>query len=542
MGLNVVVASGSTGIGVYVNVPGSPILEPLEIPGGVGQYPRYPDVVEYRREHFIVGQPTSNLILLDDWLKLYKLGIEAPATAPTLAASGSGTVDGENIGYATFRQKIGDTIIHESNGSDPTATITFNGTQDRAWTDIPTTSDERVTHVVLYVSVDGAEPREVVELTIGTTTHTEETAVGALGGVMPTNNGVPPYARYAEIYHDRLWLSAGDDRVWYSELEDFESFGENSYIPTRDGERITALRRVRDQLVVGCRRVSYDIQGYDEQDFNMRKISPSIGFLSHFAAKNIDERLWFPSEDGMYTFDGSQFANRMDGVLRGYWREEFADNLVAYHAASAGIDSRWGVYRMLVKKPAPLKSFSWVGSFRDLEKGRPIRWSIDIRAREDNFFGQWDDGDGALKTITTSCDGVIREENVDSNGNDDGDEYQKQMTVLTGADYVGDAGGGLDHGKRFKDLEVYVENPTTAVTVNTYAGNPNCADGEPAEPFLIPATAVTGALSETRKKFGLTRTTGETMALELVAVAPVQVVYRGYAATWMEGPRTRGRS
>ena len=72
--------------------------------------------------------------------------------------------------------------------------------------------------------------------------------------------------------------------------------------------------------------------------------------------------------------------------------------------------------------------------------------------------------------------------------------------------------------------------------------NPNCADGEPAEDFRIPATAVSGALSETRRKFGLTRTTGETMATELVAVAPVEVVYRGLSGTWMEGPRTRGRS
>jgi hypothetical protein len=197
---------------------------------------------------------------------------------------------------------------------------------------------------------------------------------------------------------------------------------------------------------------------------------------------------------------------------------------------------------MLIKKPEPLRSYYWIGTYRDLESGRSIRWSIDIRAREDSVVGQFDTGDGAYSTVTGSCDGVIREENVDVDGTDDNDAYQKQMTVLTGADYVGDAGGGLDHGKRFKDLEIYVENPTTTVSVNTYAGNPNCADGEPAEPFRVLATAVTGALSETRKKFGLARTTGETMALELIAVAPVQVVYRGYAATWMEGPRTRGRS
>jgi hypothetical protein len=542
MPLNVVIASGSTGLGIYVNVPGSPIMEPLTVPGGVGQFPRYPDVVEYRREHFIVGQPTSNLILLDDWLKLYKLGMEAPATAPTLATTGGGTQTGDHIGYVTFRQKIGDAIIHESSGSDPSATITFTGTQQRAWSSLPTTTDVRVTHIVLYVSVDGAEPREVVELTEGTTTHTENIDPALFGQIMPTNNGVPPYARFCEIYHDRLWLSAGDDRVWYSELEDFESFGENSYIPTRDGERVTALRRVRDQLVVGCRRVSYDIQGYDEQDFNMRKISPSIGFLSHFAAKNIDERLWFPSEDGMYIYDGAAFVNTMDGKLRGYWREQFSENLIAFNAALAGLDSRWGVYRLLIKKGLPLRSFYWIGSYRDLETGRPIRWSLDIRAREDSSIGQFDTGDGAYTTVTASCDGQIREENVDSNGDDDGDTYQKQMTILTGADYVGDAGGGLDHGKRFKDLEVYVENPTTTVLVNTYAGNPNCADGEAAEDFRIPATAVTGSLSETRRKFPLARTTGETMALELVAVAPVEVVYRGMSGTWMEGPRTRGRS
>lgn len=542
MPLNVVISQGANGINIYVNEPGSDVMTPLAIPGGVGSYPRYPDKVEYRREHFIVGQPTSNLILLADFLKVYKLGMEAPATAPTLATTGGGTLTGDHIGYVTFRQKIGDTIIHESNGSDPTATITFTGTQQRAWTSIPTTTDERVTHVVLYVSVDGAEPREVTELTIGTTTHTENTATASLGGVMPTNNGVGPYARFCEIYHDRLWIAPGDDKVYYSEIEDFESFGENSYIPTRDGEKITGLRRVRDQLVVECRRVMYDIQGYDEQDFNMRKISPSIGCLSHFAAKNIDEKLWFPSEDGMYVYDGAQFVNVMDGKLRGYWREEFTDNLLAYHAATAGLDSRWGVYRMLIKKGIPNRSYYWIGSYRDLESGRSIRWSIDIRSREDNIVGQFDVGDGAYTTVTGSCDGVIREENVDADADDDGDTYRKQMTILTGADYVGDAGGGLDHGKRFKDLEVYVENPSSAVTVNTYAGNPNCADGEPAEDFTIAATAVSGALSETRRKFPLTRTTGETMALELVALDPVEVVYRGHSGTWMEGPRTRGRS
>jgi hypothetical protein len=548
MAVNVVINSGSAGIGIYVIEPGSSIFEPLEIPGGVGTYPRYPDHAEYRREHFIVGMPTHNLILLEDWLKVYKLGMEAPATAPTLAGSGGGTLSGDHIGYVTFRHKIGDEIIHESNGSDPSTTVTLNGSQQRAWSSIPTTSDERATHVVLYVSVDGAEPREVTELAIGTTTHTENTATASLGQVMPTNNGVPPYARYIEIYHDRLWFSAGDDKVWYSELEDFESVGEFNYINVRDGEKVTGLRRVRDQLVVGCRRVHYDIQGYDEQDFNMRKISPSIGLLSHFACKNIDERLWFPSEDGVYVYDGAQFVNTMDGKLRGTtresetWRYEFDNNLLAYHASIAGIDSDWAVYRLLIKKPTLPRSFYWIGSYRDLERGQPIKWTIDIRDREDNFVGQFDNGDGALKTVTGSCDGKIREENVDSDGDDDGDTYLKRMTLLHGADYVGDAGGGLDHGKRFKDLEVYVENPTTSVGVFTYSGNPNCADGQSAEDFSIEATDISGALPETRKKFPLTRTTGETMALLIEAFSPVSVVYRGHAGTWMEGPRTRGRA
>lgn len=548
----------------------------VSLPSGVTTFDRRPAHTEDRfKRRYVAGMYSKIVVFLEDQT-LWAAGIHKPA-APGLAAVGGGTINASNnIGYVAYRQKIGSTIVHEGDISDGSATVALNGTQQRQWT-LPTTApdDPRVTHLVAYVSVDGALPKEVFEVTLGTASHTEDTATLALGDPPPVDGqgnlrnarGVPPYTRFVSKYHRRAWYF-GDPlfpfRLWYSELDEFESVGPLNYLDMLENETVTGGGAGGDQFASFGQTVSYGIQGWDESDLRIFRTSPSIGCISHFAIVNINELLYLPSEIGpMVYVPGAGFRPLAHRELLTYWRDEYEAHPDAFDDCIAEDDRSSAIYKLLVIYPrvtsaadpfgdtSPASRY-FIGHYQGFDPsvgdGSALpQWTFDFRAREDSAMGRLRrSGSRRSDFYTGSCDGQIRKENVESDDDDDGDAYEKLLTIDT-PHYLPKAQVGDDsEGCEFTAATLYLKSEFSAWTIESRAGddsaylitNPNWTE-------TVPASAETlgnrSRVPKTSHAFGrITDTAGKGVMFRVKIPKARSVEYRGLALAWVDGIQVRG--
>jgi hypothetical protein len=439
-----------------------------------------PTFLQYRRRVYILGKFNPQMMVTEALTK-HQMGIEPPTQAPVLAASGTG-ITGTCFGYTTFLHKLPNgVVVHESNPSPVSNTIALTN-QGRAWSNIQTTSpNARVTHVRGYVSVNGASSRVAWERTVGVSTVTEATATLALGEQLSIARGVPPYAVFGELYHDRIWYVDGADRtkIWYSELEEPESVSPLNFFTTWDGDFVTGIKKTGDVLVIFTRGSAYALTGWDATDFTFRKISPSVGCISHHSIVDINGKLWFASQDGVFMYNG-QFHNMMKDMTT-YWRDAYLSNTAVYENSIAADDKFWHTYKLLIPEGGPVRYY--VGHYRGVEPelegdmGQPD-WVFDIRDRNDYTMGFIRSGNSRRDEFYTgSCDGYVRKENVEADNDDDGDTYQKAALVRFKHFLMDDAGGDITEGKRFDRLWTYVQSENGAWTLKMYGGDEWAGDG-----------------------------------------------------------------
>lgn len=538
----------------------------LTLPSGVQRIGRQPDFINYQKLTYMVGQFSPGLVFDPTNFKLYQLGIPPPGTAPTIAAASAiatGVTAADVVGYVTFAIKAPDgKILMESNPSPESNEIDLSG-QAVTWTVLPTVCFNPDVNVVrLWRSVAGSLPRLAAERPLGTTTATEEVPTLALGsplpntdGVLNNAHGVPPYSRFIESYHERGWY-AGDpnfpDRIYFSEVGKPWAVGPLSFLQTRDGENVTGLKKLRDQLVVFTKRATYVIQGWTSTDFVQTKVSPNIGCISHHSIVNIDNRLWFASEEGIYIYDGSGFYYQME-ELRDHWRDEYINSTFteAYEQSVGADDRYWRVYKLLIPKPPAsdtLLGFYYVGHYG---LGPQVEWSFDQRTRRDRSQL----GVGTIYFFTGSEDGFVRRDNQTTDLDDDGDTDARSILIRSSV-VLFDKPGGDDEegGKTFHKIYTYVESEHTTWQARIQAGDEEVyAAFTPDNTLYFWKDDVDASLLEVDDINGFDYTyvaksvhvhnpelvSGRGLMIEIAATSPDRLKYRGFGGYFGPGPAGR---
>lgn len=486
--------------------------------------------------------------------------MSAPTEVPLLTAgTGSGGTEGTLIPYVTKRHKIGDTIVHESNpvGGLP---VDFNGASHK-WGNLPTSDpEERATHVVGYLKRNDAVAREVFEIPMGSATFEENVPALSWGKQISFRRGIPPACRFAIPFHRRMFY-AGDLtqpwNVWWSEQDEPESVSEDNFLPTLDKDSVTAIGRANEnQLVTFSRRQMYEVLGFRggefgvAADFEMHKIDSSIGCISHHGLRNIHDRLVFPAEKGIAVYDGAPRYISLS-VLRDYWFDDYPTKIEAYENSWAVDDDVESVYLLFIRQPTSPTTFYYVVNYQDIEPstgtpqlGTP-RFEFDRRAREDSASSMMAlEGTNLRKRYTASCDGQIREENVRTNADDDGDAWQKKAMWQPRHDFYEDVGGDRWHGKFYTDFGLLMENENNAATLTFYPGDDSAVDGSPPAvrgTCTVPAGAVAGKVS--RQDFFLRPyLAGQGLSFRVEVLSPLNVEYAGNYGAWKEGLQTRPKT
>ncbi len=551
-----------TNLGYFsLNWPGTESAIGHDLPSGVGSYARRACMIEMKRRKVFAGQFTK-ILCYTEHNQLVTAGITAPLTAPVLATAVGTSLVGNVIVYVLFRHKRGTTIVQDSNLSTGSATVAFSGLHKPAITSIPTAADARVTHVVIFVSVDGALPREWVELALGTTSYSANVGTSDLGDTPPINaageltnsRGVPPYARFVRTFNSRAWYF-GDPRypyrVWYSEIDEMESVGAESFIDLKQRETITAGGMLGDTLGLFGQQAIYLLQGFDVEDFVLTRVDGTVGCINHFGMVDVNGIMYWPAEMGYYGWFGAPRLT-MKSKSAYLWQQQYQANPSRFELGHACDDRSQSIIKFLTIRTVTPRSRYWIGSYQNVDPtqggGGEMEWTFDFRGREDSAMGVLlSAGTVRGELYTGSCDGYIRRENVQDDADDDGDEYGKLVTLETGALAPAHQKGTYVEAFEFTWLDLFVMSENQGYTIEGRAGD-DSAYLLDTPPFTldVPASAATSGgrsrVPKTSERIHLHGLSGKTVSFKLLVLAPTDLEYRGLGIQFEPGVMTRGRA
>ena len=238
---------------------------------------------------------------------LEEFGIDAPATAPTLAAGAAGTPSGTYESRVTFVN--GNTGAESSAG--PTSSTVTVSSQKISFTSIPTSADTQVTKRNIYLRNTSTQANFYLAATIAdnsTTTLTydqADTLLVTLGPDTDENDRPPSGVRYLSWHRFRMF-AADDTKLYYSKPEKPEAFDADNYEPVgaQDGQRITGLISYGDVLLIFKDRSLYGLFGVDPTTWQVRLLSPDVGCVSHWSIVAADTSLYWWSDQGPMSMTG----------------------------------------------------------------------------------------------------------------------------------------------------------------------------------------------------------------------------------------------
>lgn len=535
---------------------------------------RKPVLLRYRRRTYVVGS-FQRPFMIDEFGHARAAGVRGPTVAPVLSdGSFTGGSTGNMIGYQTFLVKSGDRVIAESNPGPGSNMLSAAGT-GRLWSNLDwAPADSHVTHSRGYVSAEGEVPAMAWERVLATpgSTVTENVMTAALSIPLPVRispdgtitldryaRGVPPYTKYVEKYHEAFFY-AGDpqhpERIYPSRLFEPEAVNstpitvygrtEEPWLNTTDGMAVTGIKRQGEDLVVGTLKGIDVINGYTHGDYTIRRISDYWGVLSHFSMTRCGplSSLFFAAPQGPTIYNAGAFKF-VGGPIETWWRDNYKLHPETFRNSYGAEDRFWRSYKLLLPWFASAYTLYLLCDYETAEMGEPI-WVMDRRARRDECLGELlnTSEEDYYELLVGSCDGQVRRENVDSDGDDDGDSYQKLMTIRPAHKYPLGQEGDAEHGRTFVGLDVHLKHAGQPAVLSCYAGDDDAPSAaSPQWTVTSPATAAPSGerplTVQTSEHHEPTDLAGKGVTLKVEVTAPVDVEFRGWAFDHVPGPQSR---
>jgi hypothetical protein len=262
------------------------------------------EMVPFRNLLFIVNG--SDRPLKWNGSQVTLMGLDPPATAPTVTDSGAGNLNGTYSWKVTFVSPT-----HESNGSPASSTLTVTNRQVTL-SNIPTSTDPQVTKRRIYRTLAGGTIYKFVgEINDNTTTtFVDNVPDVSLGPDIPVDKDPPPNGAILEVFKNRVWMagvSGFPQRLFFSEYFEPEAWPPTYFVdlPLAQGDKITGLKVLGDVLVVYGKNQPLIILGETPFDFVVRRTFANVGAESQRAIVKVENTHVFLSRFGIYGFDGA---------------------------------------------------------------------------------------------------------------------------------------------------------------------------------------------------------------------------------------------
>ena len=118
----------------------------------------------------------------------------------------------------------------------------------------------------------------------------------------------PEGARSPTLFKEKLFCVPGEDRsaLWWSDTFQPEEWPPINYweVKKGDGDEITCLCKYLGEMIIFKNRSIHSFRGTSLDDFTLDEVEGRVGCVNQQSAVVVDNRIYFISEEGLYTFNG----------------------------------------------------------------------------------------------------------------------------------------------------------------------------------------------------------------------------------------------
>lgn len=140
-----------------------------------------------------------------------------------------------------------------------------------------------------------------------------------------SNGDASSQFRYPRIHRGRVFVMAGDERIYWSDItengSEYESWPPVNHWPVKQGvgDSDGCLISMMGELFIFQNRSIHRFRGLDLEDFRMDEVEPDIGCAGPRAACLDGSKIYFVSEQGLYVFNGMEAVNISRERIPGLW-------------------------------------------------------------------------------------------------------------------------------------------------------------------------------------------------------------------------------
>lgn len=464
----------------------------LDLPSGLAMLATRMSWATYRSRAYGVGGGSDNVVI-DEHFRCMRQGILPMVEVPTLTAAAGPGPSGDCVVAVAGYDQLADEWSPLSGLSNE---VTLNN-QSRTTGNIQATWESRVSHVGIWVSMDGSSFRLATKRQVGVTSVTENVATLRLGDAFFAEFERMPFGRYNAIYHERQFV-AGDylapDTLYASALF-FPERWESLSFQTRNGEPIIGLLPCRDILLVGTPFTIYRLRGYKEDDMSMEPIDFDMGMVNHFSGQVARGDGVFVNNKGWWRYNGA-FHNIIQDNEQA-WIDFYASNREQVEAGFGLYDPSDYTYTFYVTGEIDTLTLPEKWSLPPTSEGVGTASSYDLvttmlgtlgivagmRPALPEVSGSFTQPDYSLDTygrkisagaaysypgarrqdvLLGSCDGKLREKDSTDDDDDSDTGYSngiaKRAWIRTPAYNFGDPGGDIAEGKELFRAWTYMHS------------------------------------------------------------------------------------
>ena len=255
---------------------------------------------------------------IDSSLGASKMGIVAPTFTMTAADS---AVAGVPNGDLSYKATYANTATGRESDPSPVSNTVTVASKKVTLTGFTASSDPQVDRIYIYRTVDGGNRWLFVdEINDTDLSYTDNTADADLAEEIADTNGVPPLAKYLEVYNGMLVLaglaSPNQSRVAFTGVLLPESHDVDDIydLDPEEADGITGLAKLGNYIAAFKKQGLFLGQGDDPAFMNFSRTKVTQGCLSHWGIVPYQGGLYYPSAHGFYVFDGAQEHYVSEGI------------------------------------------------------------------------------------------------------------------------------------------------------------------------------------------------------------------------------------
>lgn len=271
-----------------------------------GQTPAYYDGRVVGSNFYFGSGVNPNKKILQD-LTVQNLGIAPPASAPTAADNGAGSLTGTFDYVRTFKNSV---TGHESDPSPASGPITVTS-RNVLVGGLGGATDPQADVQVLYrtTSSNPGQYFRVVELPIGTTSYSDAVTDGNLGEEVLQDNGVPPQAAYMEFYNSMMvyaGIPSSPNMVAFSGVlrPEAHSLDDEQILDPQDDDVITGLKLFGKAVAIYKNRALYIGSGITPDGIDIDRTAVKEGTFANASIIEFESNHAYLGERGPFIFNG----------------------------------------------------------------------------------------------------------------------------------------------------------------------------------------------------------------------------------------------